>query len=89
MCFIDRHFEKLLLSLLFIATLAIFLHAIHAKDVDPATINWLQNTVGQILAALLALMVGTRLAQRNGDSKTSNTVTPPNNGGPSASTPTQ
>ena len=68
--FFKQHFDKLLLSALFLIALGTFMHfarsltfyatvqnASHLSGV----VNWLENTVGQILAALLTLMVGRSL----------------------------
>jgi hypothetical protein len=68
----DKHFDKLLLSALFLAGLAIHMHfarelAFYSNTTNvshiSSTVNWLENTVGQILAALLTLMVGRSLTQ--------------------------
>lgn len=83
------NFDKLLLSALFLACFCVLIHFVHestfyAKSADQVqhlggTIAWLENTVGQILAALLTLFVvrsqGTRTADSNGK---------PTNGAPSS-----
>ena len=62
--FLKTHFDKLLLSSLFLAAMVLFLHTIHHTQ-DVSVVNWLQNTIGQILAALLTLMVGRSMVQKN------------------------
>lgn len=64
--FIKVYFDKLLLSVLFLLGMTFLLHAVH-HAVDSGTVSWIENTVGQILAALLTLMVGRSLTQRAGD----------------------
>jgi hypothetical protein len=62
-----QHFDKLLLSALFLVAMGVFLHALHHLA-DAGTISWFENTIGQILAALLTLLVGRSIANsRNGD----------------------
>jgi hypothetical protein len=60
------HFDKLLLALLFLFGLIFLLHALH-HQADAAVLQWIENSVGQILAALLTLMVGQRTMQRKAD----------------------
>jgi hypothetical protein len=64
------HFDKVLLSALFLITLGTFMFftrelAFFARSDNAAhlvgVVNWLENTVGQVLAALLTLMVGRSL----------------------------
>lgn len=68
--FFKQHFDKLLLSALFLIALGTFMH--FARGLEFYTnannqahltgvVSWLENTVGQILAALLTLMVGRSL----------------------------
>ena len=68
--FLRAHFDKLLLSALFLISLGMQVHfsrelAFYSNTTNvthiSGTVNWLQNTVGQILAALLTLMVGRSL----------------------------
>lgn len=85
------HFDKFLLSLLFLISLATFMHfaremAFYSNTQNAAhlsnTVNWLENTIGQILAALLTLLVGKGLTQTQ--------TAPPSNGKmPSAPAMTQ
>ena len=65
--FLKTHFDKLLLSALFLIALGLELHFVRELLFYSSTVNvqhlsgivtWLENTVGQILAALLTLMVG-------------------------------
>jgi hypothetical protein len=65
--FIEKHIDKLMLSGLFLIVLGTFMHFARAVEFyatpDNAThmqnvVNWLENITGQILAALLTLMVG-------------------------------
>jgi hypothetical protein len=67
--FLKLNFDKLLLSTLFLSGLATFLHFARSMEFYSTTqnsthlmnvVNWLENTIGQILAALLTLMVGSR-----------------------------
>jgi hypothetical protein len=64
--FVRSHFDKLLLSGLFLTALGLFMHAIHHAP-DAGVVNWLENTIGQILAALLTLMVGRGLVAGGGN----------------------
>jgi fumarate reductase subunit D len=64
--FLKMHFDKLLLLALFCLCMGYTLHGMH-RGFDDAFVNWAQNITGQVLAALLTLMVGTRLTARNGD----------------------
>ena len=68
--FLKQHFDKLLLSALFLTALGIHMHfarelAFYSTTTNVShiagTVSWLENTVGQILAALLTLMVGRSL----------------------------
>lgn len=71
-----NHFDKVLLASLFVIAFGIYIlfvrelafyattnNAQHLGEV----VNWLQNTIGQLLAALLALMVGRSMASRATD----------------------
>ena len=84
--FLKLNFDKILLSFLFLFTLFLTLHAVRALVyfAEPSrlqaltgTVNWLQNTVGQILASLLTLMVGKGLQQRASDLLNGKTPVPP------------
>ena len=68
--FWKTHFDKVLLSALFLIALGTFMHFARAVEFYTTNsnaahlsgvVNWLENTVGQILAALLTLMVGRSL----------------------------
>jgi hypothetical protein len=68
--FWKQHFDKVLLSSLFLLALGTFMHFARAIEFYGSStnaahlegvVNWLENTVGQILAALLTLMVGRSL----------------------------
>lgn len=59
--FINEHFNVLTLVILFLAVLAILFHAMH-HSVDAPTLNWLEHIADQIIAALLGMMTGYRLA---------------------------
>jgi len=64
------HFDKLLLAVLFVATIWIAVHLMHKSDAggDDATfITWAQTQAAMILGALLGLI--------KGDSKSSDSVT--------------
>ena len=69
--FWEKHFDKILLSALFLIALGTFMHFARAIEFYGTASNsqhltgivtWLENTVGQILAALLTLMVGRSIA---------------------------
>jgi hypothetical protein len=69
--FFKQHFDKLLLSSLFLIALGTFMHfarslEFYATEANAAhlagIVSWLENTVGQVLAALLTLMVGRGLS---------------------------
>jgi hypothetical protein len=64
--FLRGHFDKLLLTGLLLTLFFATIHVLHHAP-DASAVNWLENTVGQVLAALLTLMVGQRLTQRNSD----------------------
>lgn len=64
--FLKTHFDKLLLTGLLLTLFFATIHVLHHGP-DETAVNWLENTVGQVLAALLTLMVGQRLTQRNID----------------------
>lgn len=64
--FCKQHFDKLLLTTILFGTMGFFLHVLHHGS-DAVTTAWWENIIGQILAALLTLMVGSRLTQRKGD----------------------
>jgi membrane protein implicated in regulation of membrane protease activity len=66
--FMNSHFEKLLLSGLFLIAFGMTVHAMH-YSIDASARAWLEQTTGQIIAALLTLMVGSRMTPRNGDSE--------------------
>jgi fumarate reductase subunit D len=74
--FLKSHFDKLLLTGLLLTLFFATIHTLH-HGTDAAAVNWLENTVGQVLAALLTLMVGQRLQQRNGDNKPPVPASPP------------
>lgn len=76
-----QNFDKLLMSGLFLFMIGVLIHVVHHGS-DAGTISWLENTVGQILAALLTLVVSKQLAQRATDIQntgpgTQTIVTPP------------
>lgn len=64
--FAKAHFDKLLLSFLLLILFFGAIHVLHHGS-DAAAVNWMENTVGQVLAALLTLMVGQRAMQRGSD----------------------
>jgi hypothetical protein len=74
--FLKSHFDKLLLTGLLLTLFFATIHTLH-HGTDTVAVNWLENTVGQVLAALLTLMVGQRLTQRNGDLTSSTPNQPP------------
>ena len=76
--FVDEHFNVLVLVTLFLCAGGVLLHVVHHTQ-DQATLNWLEHVSDQILAALLGMMTGYRLAQAaNGKPPTNGTPpTPP------------
>ena len=86
--FIKTNFDKLLLTTIFCVALGVTVHVMHHAAVDAGSIQWVENITSQVVAALLTLMVGNRLAVRNGDSNgNSNGKTAIGNGGGVADTP--
>lgn len=73
--FLKSHFDKLLLTVVMLVLFFATIHVLH-HGADSSALNWLEDTVGQVLAALLTLMVGSRMQQRNGDKPPA----PPTNG---------
>ncbi len=73
--FFKTHFDKLLLTALLLTLFFATVHVLHHGP-DESALNWLENTVGQVLAALLTLMVGTRMTQRGGDNRNGNATVP-------------
>lgn len=69
MDWIKANTDKVLLSCLFLTVLGVIVLFIwHGADGN--RLNWLENVAGQVLAALLTLMVGRSLTQRKDDSPT-------------------
>lgn len=81
--FLKAHFDKLLLTGLLLTLFFAAIHVLH-HSTDTSAVNWLENTVGQVLAALLTLMVGQRMTQRASDGKGGNELSP---GAPDTSLP--
>lgn len=50
------HFNELVLAVLLVTFVAFDIHMIH-HAMDAGSVTWLQGIVGQVLAALLTLMV--------------------------------
>lgn len=73
--FLKSEFDKIMLCVLFFLTMGFLLHAIH-HTTDGATITWLEDIVGQILAALLTLLVGARMQNRKTDGSNGTTAPP-------------
>jgi predicted tellurium resistance membrane protein TerC len=61
------HFDKLLLAVLFVIGVTVLVHIVHHGGVDVSLVQSVITWVGQILAALLTLMVGQRWMQRKAD----------------------
>lgn len=62
------HFNELALVLLLIALISLDVHMVH-HSMDSESITWLQGIVGQVLAALLTLMVKLPKPDNNGGTK--------------------
>jgi hypothetical protein len=60
--FLNEHFNVLILVFLFVGAGAVLLHVVHHTQ-DQVTLNWLEHVSDQILAALLGMMTGYRIAQ--------------------------
>ena len=60
------HFDKILLACLFLIVTGVVFWVMH-KFPDSESLHWVENADGQILAALLTLMVGQRMSQRKQD----------------------
>ena len=67
---LDKQFDKVLLFVLFVFLMVmaevIFIRSGYAQGF----ISWMENIAGQVLAALLTLMVGARQTQRASDGGT-------------------
>lgn len=62
--FLEKHFDKLFLGMMFLGGCGFLIWIYcHANSHS----QWAENAIGQILAALLTLMTGARLAQRGSD----------------------
>lgn len=59
--FIGEHFNVLILVFLFIGTGSVLIHIIHHSS-DQSVLNWIEHVSDQILAALLGMMTGYRMA---------------------------
>jgi len=60
------HFDKLLLAALFLIVTSLTFWTMHHFP-GSEQLHWIENADGQILAALLTLMVGQRMTQRKAD----------------------
>jgi len=60
------HFDKLLLAGLFVLVTGLTFWIMH-RFPDSESLHWVENADGQILAALLTMMVGQRMTQRKPD----------------------
>ena len=61
--FLDAHFDKLLLVILFFVLLMVLLHMAHDGG-DAADVGWAREEANLIIGALLGLVTGARM--RNG-----------------------
>lgn len=59
--FMNEHFNVLILVGLFVGAGFILLHVVHHTQ-DQTVLNWLEHVSDQILAALLGMMTGYRMA---------------------------
>jgi hypothetical protein len=73
MDFVKANFDKLLLSIIFIACMLYVRRSI-SFGVDDAFINWAQGITGQIVAALLTLMVAAQKKPADPPNTTVSTV---------------
>lgn len=55
---VQRNTGIFLLTALLLVMMAMVLHIIHYTDAENTTVNWIEGIVGQVLAALLTLLVG-------------------------------
>lgn len=55
--FLTQHFDKLLLSAIFLILVALAVHGMH-RGADMEFINWTQTTGGAVIGALLTLITG-------------------------------
>lgn len=69
-----QNLDKLILLFLFLVTILVVLHILHHGTVDNSMISWMENTSGQILSALLAVL-GARALTRKTDGSASGTET--------------
>ncbi len=83
MDFVKAQFDKLLLACLFVTCLLLTLHGFHHES-DSGFVSWLENIDGQVLAALLTLMVGSRMTQRSNDVSKNNQNPPTAPSGPAS-----
>ena len=70
------HFDKLLLAVLFVVVTGLTFWIMH-KFPDSESLHWIENADGQILAALLTMMVGQRMIQRKPDDTNGKAPVPP------------
>ena len=71
--------DKLILLSLLLITLGLALALIFHHS-DNSAVQWIENIVGQVLAALLTIMVGRTLASRKDDTTNGAAAAPPNGG---------
>ncbi len=76
MDFLKQHFDRFLLSILFIVMVLMVLHLAH-KMADPSVISWAREEAGTILGALLGLITGGLLRGGPNSSTTLTTATLP------------
>lgn len=67
MSFIQREFDKLLLTFLALLFTSVVLHVLHHGTADSAAMEWAENGFSAVLGALLGLITGQRMAQRSND----------------------
>jgi len=65
---LERHFDKVILFILFISLVVIWETVLF--KIGHFSTSWLENVAGQVLAALLTLMVGNKTGARSTDGGT-------------------
>lgn len=92
--FVKANFGLLVLLLLFLTLLGVTFHVFHESATNPTAkdfLTWLEGKAGEVLAAVMTLIVGVRTANmRAGDkggSSDSTTTAPPSSSSSSAGAP--
>ena len=60
--------DKLLMTLIFGAMLAVYVHSMHHQPIDEGALTWLQQKTGEVLASILTLTAARALmGAKNGN----------------------